>query len=59
MDIAAMSMGYAQTQLNYNVGIAMTKKVMDTQEVMADGLLQMMDQQVVTPPSNHTLDILA
>lgn len=59
MDIPAMSMGLAQTKLNYNVGIAMTKKVMDNQEVMAAGLLQMMEQADVQPSSDHILDIRA
>lgn len=43
MDIAAVSMNMSSAKLQMNVGIAMTKKVMEQQAVEANGLLKMME----------------
>ncbi|PAD85353.1 putative motility protein, partial [Niallia circulans] len=39
MDIAALSIGMKQASLSQNVGIALTKKAMDTAEQNNDQLL--------------------
>lgn len=55
MDIAAMSMSLSQVQTGTAVNFAMAKKVMDTTEVQAAGLIDMMKQAV--PSFGHKLDI--
>lgn len=45
MDIAAMSMDLSAAKLQMNVSLSMSKKVMDLQEVQAEGLMEML------PPS--------
>lgn len=43
MDIAALSIGMKQASLSQNVGIALTKKAMDTAEQNSDQLLKMLE----------------
>lgn len=43
--VAAMATNMSAAQLQYNVSLSVTKKVMDSQEVAMQGLLEMM------PPS--------
>lgn len=57
MDIAAMSMQLSAMKVQNSVGIAMTKKVMDQQQVQAEGLMKMMEQ--AAPPSEHIIDVKA
>lgn len=57
MDIAALSMQLSANKVQNSVGIAMTKKVMDQQEVEAAGLIKMMEQSA--PPSEHIIDVKA
>lgn len=49
MDIAALSIGLSNIQLQQSVGIALTKKVMDVSESQTNGLLRMMEP-AATPP---------
>ncbi len=51
---AAMDMSAAQTSLAYS--LAVTKKMMDTQEVVAQELLEMLPQQ---PPMGEFIDVYA
>lgn len=53
MDIAAMSMDMHAAELANNVQLAMMKKTMDTQEVVAENLLNML------PPSPYNFDVYA
>ncbi|MEG0215493.1 MAG: YjfB family protein [Hungatella sp.] len=55
MDIAAMSISLNTTKLQMAVGVSMTKKVMDQQQIDAANLLKMMDQ--AAPPSEHIIDM--
>lgn len=56
MDIAAMSMGFAQSNVALQASMSVTKKTMDVAETQMQGIVEMM--QAVTPPSfGHTLDI--
>lgn len=43
MDIAALSIGLKQASLSQGVGIALTKKAMDTAEQNSDQLLKMLE----------------
>ncbi|WP_449598766.1 YjfB family protein [Niallia sp. Marseille-Q9988] len=43
MDIAALSIGMNQASLSQNVGIALTKKAMNTAEQNSDQLLKMLE----------------
>ncbi|CAI9395140.1 YjfB family protein [Niallia sp. Sow4_A1] len=43
MDIAALSIGMNQARLSQNVGIALTKKAMNTAEQNSDQLLKMLE----------------
>lgn len=56
VDIAAMSMNLSSTRLQNEVGLAMTKKAMDQQEIEAANLIKMMDSAAV-PPSDHIIDL--
>lgn len=56
--IAAMSMGMSAAKLQMDVGVSLTKKVMDTQEVQAAGLLEMMDAASSSIPSGDLGQIL-
>lgn len=56
MDIAAMSMSLASSDLMFKASMAVTKKTMDVTETQMQGLLDMM--KTATPPSfGHKLDI--
>lgn len=58
MDIAALSMSLSSMKVQNGVALAMTKKVMNQQEVQAAGLMEMLDQAVPpTPPSQHAIDL--
>ncbi len=59
MDIAAMSMSLASSQLQMNIGLAMAKKTMETGEEMAEGLYQMMDAAAQTVSNGHIIDVKA
>lgn len=54
MDIAALSMNFSSMKTMQGVEIAMTKKVMNIQEQQGEALKEML-----TPPSNHILDVRA
>ena len=41
-NIAGMATGMSNAQLQYNVSLSVTKKAMDSQEVVMQGLLEMM-----------------
>lgn len=56
VDIAAMSMNLSSTRLQNEVGLAMTKKAMDQQEIEAANLIKMMDS-AAAPPSDHIIDL--
>lgn len=56
--IAAMSMNMSAAKLQMNVGVSLTKKVMDTQEVQAAGLLEMMDAASSSIPAGDLGQIL-
>lgn len=43
MDIASVSMALSQIQLGSQVGTAVLGKAMDTNEALADGLIEMID----------------
>lgn len=43
MDIASVSMALSQVQLGTQVGTAVLGKAMDTNEALADGLIEMID----------------
>lgn len=55
MDIAAMSMGMAQSNLMQQVSVSVTKKAMDQAEVQMQGIIDMM--QGATASFGHQLDI--
>ena len=46
MDIAALSMSMAASQVNTDVGVAVLSKNMDLLEDMGDGLQKMMEMSV-------------
>ena len=52
--IAAASMAISQAQLAQAVSLSVTKKVMDSQEMQAQALMQMLP-----PPSDHIIDVYA
>lgn len=56
--IAAMSMNMSAAKLQMNVGVSLTKKVMDTQEAQAAGLLEMMDAASSSIPAGDLGQIL-
>lgn len=56
--IAAMSMNMSTAKLQMNVGVSLTKKVMDTQEAQAAGLLEMMDAASSSIPASDLGQIL-
>lgn len=61
MDIAAMSMTLAQTQLGSDVGIAVLDKAMESSRTLADNLVQMIDtaamERSVNPAVGGNFDI--
>ncbi|MEG1847452.1 MAG: YjfB family protein [Lachnospiraceae bacterium] len=56
MDIPALSMAMAQTQLQTDIGTAMLSKSLDLGEEIGDGLAKIMEQSV-TPDLGGTIDI--
>ena len=61
MDIAGLSMAMASTNLQNKVGTAMLGKAMDTNEVLGQGLVQMIDsaamERSVTPELGANIDL--
>lgn len=61
MDIAALSMALAQSQLQTDVGTAMLSKSLDMTDTMGDNMAAMLDasamEQSVTPNLGGTIDI--
>lgn len=53
MDIAALSMVMAQSQVQQQASISVMKKAMDNTETQMNGLLEMM------APNEHMLDVRA
>lgn len=63
MDIAAMSMGMSSAGLQQSVGVSVAKKTMDSQEVQAAGLMEMLEtaapQQVPADGLGVNVDVRA
>jgi len=59
VDIAAMSMSLASSQLQMNVGLAVAKKTMETAETTAEGLLQMIEVADQAMPTGNIIDVKA
>lgn len=60
MDIAAMSMSLSSAKLQMSASVSVTKKIMDQQQVQAEGLMKLMEgASVPIPPSEHILDVKA
>lgn len=61
MDIAALSMAMAKSQLTTDFGVAMLSKSLDTSADMGDSLVAMMDrsmmEQSVTPHLGANIDL--
>lgn len=61
MDIASASMNMSQITLQSQVSTAVLDKAMDTNEALADGLIQMMDaaamERTVNPAVGGNLDL--
>ncbi|WP_084552379.1 YjfB family protein [Bacillus cihuensis] len=55
MDIAALSIGMSQASLSQNVGIALTKKVMDSSQQNAVQMVEML--QAPHPNLGHSIDL--
>lgn len=55
MDIAAMSMAMSTSQVQVSAGYALMGKTMDTAEVQAAGLIDML--QTGVPSFGHQMDI--
>lgn len=58
MDIAAMSMSLSSSKLQMQAGLAVTKKAMDVQEVVAGNMIDMLEQ-AAPPQSEHIIDVKA
>lgn len=57
MDIAALSIALNQSTLRQDVGIALTKKVMEESQQNANQLVEML--QATHPNLGHSIDIKA
>lgn len=61
MDIAGLSTGLSQAQLQSKVGIAMLNKAMDTNEALGAGLVELVDSAAmelsVNPDIGSNIDI--
>ncbi len=61
MDIAGLSTGLSQAQLQSKVGVAMLSKVMDTNEALGTGLVELVDSAAmelsVNPDIGSNIDI--
>lgn len=51
MDISALSFDLSKINLQTNVGLAVTKKVMDVAQAQNNGLLQMLNTSIPAPQS--------
>lgn len=51
MDIAALSMAMSQTQLMQNVSLAVAGKVMETQQIQAQQMTEMMESADAPHPT--------
>ena len=56
MDVAAMSMSMSMASLQHNVSLSVTKKAMDSTEVIAQQMLEMLPQQ---PGVGEHINVLA
>lgn len=59
IDIAAMSMSLASNQLQRNVGMAVVKKAMETNEVAVEGLYKMIEEVGQAMPTGNIIDVKA
>lgn len=63
MDIAAVSMALAQIKTQSDVGVAVLSKAMDTQQVIGDGVVSMIDKSAmelsVNPAIGANIDVYA
>jgi hypothetical protein len=60
MNIAALSVGLHQIQLQQNIGLALTKKAMDVAQVQSQEMINMIQQSSVPAPhptSGHKIDM--
>lgn len=58
MDIAALSMAMSQTQLMQNVSLAVANKVMETQQVQAQQITELLETvDAPHPSSGQSIDI--
>lgn len=55
MDIAAISMSLSSAKLQMGVGVSLAKKSMDQQQVVADGLMKMIETSI--PQEAHIIDM--
>lgn len=62
MDITGLSMSLAQMQVQGDIGVAMLSKAMDVNEVLGEGMVEMLDaaalEQSVTPHIGGNIDIM-
>lgn len=58
MDIAAMSMELSSTTLQSNVSVSVAKKAMEQQEVVAEGLMEMIPPSL-TPGIGEHINVTA
>lgn len=56
MDIAALSMAMSQVTIQQEVGVSLTKDVLENAEAQSSKLLQMMEQSV-NPNVGGTIDV--
>ena len=63
MDIAEVSMALSQIQTQSQVGTAVLSKTMDTNEIMGDGIVKMIDKSAmersVNPGIGANVDVYA
>lgn len=59
MDIAAMSMSLADFKLGMQVGTSVSKKVMESAEVNAEVITEMLDAINQMVPSENIIDVRA
>lgn len=59
MDIAAMSMSLATNRLQMDVSTSVVKKAMESAEINAEGLVQMLEAAQQTLPSENIIDVRA
>lgn len=58
MDIPALSIAMSQTELQQNVSVALSKKVMDFSQTQGEGLLQMLRTPMAPhPTSGNRIDL--